>query len=362
MKRMYVLFAAVTMVLGLMAQEQFEGIITMKVMTSYSSKIIKAAPFLQSFGDTCEVSFKGDDLHLFYKTIAMHKIVKGGRIYCWNDNTHNGFTMPIFSTHAENGQWIETNAAKDVISVPTHLYKKVQVCPQVTSEEEGWMADERPYIFSQTALQNLSAVLFANYMFPMDFRDLLCLKYTSRMLAGEEWERAVSFGASAGVRNSIAGNDMSQAQHGSTNEIGASFTYEILSFEPQEVSDRVYDIPEDVTFAVQEDTPTTAEYVSLIYDELFPSLSGTKKNPVGRMLRNYIVGMMDETIKEQAEPRGQSPEDMLAASYFVSRESIIQVENKKLQKKESKKKKKNSKETTEEEKAVVYDINEEWDF
>lgn len=360
MKQFILTVCALMASLMLVAQEQFEGTILMKVMTSYSSKITKAAPYLQSFGDTCEVTVKGDDLHLFYKTVGMHKIVKDGRIYCWNDNTHKGFTMPIFSTHTENGQWIETNATKDVIGVPAHLYKKVQVSPQVTTEEEGWMAVEKPYAFSQTALQNLSAVLFANYLFPMDFSDLFCLKYTSRMLAGERFERGTNLVASTGVSNSIAGNDMSQAQHGATNEVGASFTYQIFSIDPHQISGQVYNIPEDVTFTIQENAPTTKDYVILLHTDLFPSMRGTIKGPMGKMMMELSMQTIDKAMKEQAEPRGQKPEDALAALYFLSRESIMQVEDKKLQKKEAKKKK--DEKSNKEEKVVVYDINEEWDF
>lgn len=369
MKARLLIISILLYAVGAVAQTPFEGTITAKVMTSYSAKLIKGAPYLTSYGDTCEILIKGDELHLHYRICNMHRIVKDGRVYTWNDNTKTGFDMPIFSTHTTKGQWIETTGTRSMMGIPVRLYKKTMEGAASDAVEEGWMAEEKKYDFSPVALASLSAVIFSNYLYPMDFGDLFCLKYTGRTHAGAFWEGAMNVGlalSGGGVRTTIAGGDMSQAENAATNEVGASFSFEILSIEPHPIDQEWYVVPNEISFVSQQDSPTVEDYLDLIYNELNPSLKGTMKGPFGKMMKPMMISTITKSLGEQADVFGVQPQDMLSSSYFLGRESILHVQNRKLQKqaeKELKKQQKKNKEDKKEpEKAVIYDINEEWDF
>jgi len=157
---------------------------------------------------------------------------------------------------------------------------------------------------------------------------------------------------------------MEQAKNAATNETAASFAFEVLSITPQHMDEDYYVIPANITFKSQQDSPTVREYATLFFSEMYPSMHAMHKGPMGKAIFEMSVKSMAEALNKQAVARGQKPEDMVAASFYTISDAVLSVERKNLEKQAQKqqKKAKGNKANKEDEKAVVYDINEEWDF
>lgn len=337
------------------AQDSFEGQIMFKVMNSYSSKFIKAAPYLFSGADTCVVDIKGDKVHMYYKTLGIHKVITDERIYYWSENTLAGFDMPLFVGSNNKYEWTPTNSTKHFGDISASLFKNKAVYEYYVREGECWIADSHPYTFAEKALSRMySFLIFSNLGGDnLDYKNKLCLKATSHMIVSAQSERAIGM-----YGNSLGHMDKSQADNAATNECSASNSFELVSIKEGTINDDVFVAASNVKFISQADVPTIKEYI-LLLAELYPSMNLNMKGSMGDQVMNMIVENMESYFNTLVEQRGVSREDVLSQEYYSLRENIILSNNKEFLKKKKKIKEGKSNKNSE---AVIYDINEEWDF
>jgi len=329
---------------------------TLKTMESYSSKTIKLAPYLYSHADSCFVTIKGENVHLYYKQNGIHKVIKEGRVYCWSDNSNSGFNMPAFLLPTTDFQWTPTNATRKISDVSAHLCKGITEFEYYKVEEDGWIADPGQYNISNTLLNSIYSILYSSPTGTATcLNNDLCLKYTNRVYASAATERAVSGATAIWGNASIAGNDKSQADNASTNEVSTSFTYEIISISPSAINDTDFIIPTTIKFFTQEKMPTMRDYYYACA-EIYPSMKRNLKflESMGTSLDNTDYEAATET-----QETGAPVKSKLAADFYQVRERVLLVENQKALKKAKKNKEQKNNNQTE---VIIYDINEEWDF
>lgn len=376
MKRYCLLFFTMCMALTMHAQIAFEGVMTLKTMNSYSSKFIKSMPYLYSGADTCVVMIKGDNIHMHYKLLGLHKIIKDGRLYYYSENTKKGFQMPVFPYGKFKGkELININQSRNFGDISAHLIKHLSVYNAFTIDEESWIAESNSYAISPKALQNLYTFMFSQIS--LDFEDALCLKSSSRMLMSARTEGLIETVESIAGKSSVAGTDTEQAKNAATNECAVSYSFEMLSINSETLGNDAFAVPADVDFFVQENLPTVEDDV-LAQAEIYPFMkklfSGkygeqTFQGTVATTTQSYdytieqidaghgIVTPKDPRDLEDVRKRGQTVQETACDHFYTAREQLLLTENRQVLKK-----KKKLKEISNQKEAVIYDINEEWDF
>jgi len=385
MKKLSFLAIALLVAISLSAQT-FEGVMNLKVLESYSSKLVKMAPYLYSGADTCEVRIKGDMIHMSYKKNGLHKIIKNERIYFYSDVTKKGFDTPVCPNGKEGArEQIPTDAKRMFGEDEAILVKHIAVYHAYTLEQESWLIGNK-YNISPIALHNLYTFMFSQIC--LDFADpqSFCMKSTSRVLISSRSERYAKFATGMIGNSSVAGNDKSQAENAATDEYSQSHSFEVVSITPESVVDEAFAIPADVEFQSIEGNPTFADGVRA-NAELYPFMANLFKGKMGeknfestvtQIEATYTCYYENATEEMYREPksidddlynnridfcrRGWTTEEAAAISYYQTKEQAIIANAKEAQKNKSKKDKKKKAQQPEEEKVIICDINEPWDF
>ncbi len=378
-------------VLGLLAvvslsADSFDGVINLKVLESYSSKFVKATPYLYSGADTCEVYIKGDMIHLFYKKNGIHKIIRDGRIYFYSDVSKKGFDIPACQNGKEGvREEITTDVKRMFGDDETTMVKHTAVYHAYVLEQESWVLSNK-YQISPVALHNLYTFVFSQIC--LDFKDpqSFCMKSASKVLMSSRTAKNLNVAAGIIGNASVAGKDKSQAENAATNEYAQSHSFEVISIKPATINDEVFAVPADVETQTIEGNPTFADAVRA-NAEIYPFMENLFKgkfgeaafaNTVAQIENSFTCHHENATEQMYKEPksieddiyngqidfcrRGWTMEESAAIIFYQTKEQAIIANAKEIQKKKSKKNNKKNESQPKEDKVIICDINEQWDF
>ena len=223
MKKITLFLAFLLAVCTMQAQENFQGVMKIKMMTSYSKAYLKLVPGFVSGVDTLEAYIKGDAVHLYSKQTGIHKIYKDGMLWYYSENVKQGFVLPAPPPYSGELQIIDKNDTRTFLGQECAVKTYLLLFNNFTTEVDCWLA-ENAFNISAVALDNIN-----NNVYGADMSHKIAMKVSLRTSMSGNMDMII--GSSKITQAVMMGSE------NKGGEMSSSKIYEVMDIQPVPIDD-----------------------------------------------------------------------------------------------------------------------------
>ena len=221
--RKITLFLATLLAVCAHAQENFEGVMRIKMMSSYSKAYQNLVSGLVSGVDTLEAEIKGDAVHLCSRQTGIHKIYKDGMLWYYSENVKQGFVLPVPPPYSGELQIIDKNDTRTFLGQECAVKTYLLLFNNFTTEVDCWLA-ENSFNISAVALDNIN-----NNVYGADMSHKIAMKVSLRTSMSGNMDMII--GSSKITQAVMMGSE------NKGGEMSSSKIYEVMDIQPVPIDD-----------------------------------------------------------------------------------------------------------------------------